>query len=279
MGAIDLPDGGNADREMTRRRAGPAKGKNVFLGAVAVFASFAGTICIAQDAVPREMLDRTVYVKTVAGSATAFKIDRHGHVYLVTARHVVNRVPRNGATIQMRKDGEWKDLSITKIIFPKSVDVDIAVMATTETRSTPYAIDVPSSTEGPTMGQSVWFLGYPLVDGLSSRGGGGEFPFIKKGAVAAVDASHRDAVIFYIDGMNNHGFSGGPVLYWDFNSHAYRLLSVVSGFRYERADAEVNGAAVQSQTLLNSGILLSYSLQHAIDAIDEDVRATTVAPR
>jgi hypothetical protein len=84
-------------------------------------------------------------------------------------------------------------------------------MATNETVSTPYRVAVPSGSEDPTFGQTVWFLGYPLEDGLSSRAKGADFPFIKRGAVSAVDATNPDAVIWYIDDMNNHGFSGGPV--------------------------------------------------------------------
>jgi hypothetical protein len=150
--------------------------------------------------------------------------------------------------------------------------VDIAVMGTNERVSNPYEIPVFSGDEGPTFGQTVWFLGYPLEDGLSSRAKGGDFPFIKRGAVSAVDATDTDAVIWYIDGMNNHGFSGGPIVYFDFRTHTYLLLAVVKGFRYEAADATVNGVTGTSNVLLNSGILISYSIEHAIDAIDADLK-------
>ena len=226
----------------------------------------------AQDAVPIEILNRTIYIRTPAGSGTAFKIDRQGKVYLVTARHMVTGVPATGATIQVRTSGVWGNYKITKIVFPKSADVDIAVMGTGETVAQPYAIAVASGDEGPTFGQTVWFLGYPLEDGLSIRTKGGDFPFIKRGAISAVDATNPDAVLWYVDGMNNHGFSGGPIVYWDFKTHAYKILAVVEGFRYEAADANVDGVTGRSNVLLNSGILVSYSIQHAIDAIDATLK-------
>ncbi len=33
--------------------------------------------------------------------------------------------------------------------------------------------------------------------------------------MSAIDATHPDAVVIYIDGFNNPGFSGGPIVFWD----------------------------------------------------------------
>jgi hypothetical protein len=41
-------------------------------------------------------------------------------------------------------------------------------------------------------------------------------PFMKRGSMSAVDASNPNAVVYYIDGFNDPGFSGGPVIYWEF---------------------------------------------------------------
>ncbi len=57
------------------------------------------------------------------------------------------------------------------------------------------------------MGQQVWFLGYPY--GLGSHFPNGEFPFIKRGTMSAIDSTNPHAVVLYVDGFNNPGFSGG----------------------------------------------------------------------
>jgi hypothetical protein len=34
--------------------------------------------------------------------------------------------------------------------------------------------------------------------------------------MSAIDNSNPDAEVLYIDGFNNPGFSGGPIIFWDF---------------------------------------------------------------
>jgi len=85
--------------------------------------------------------------------------------------------------------------------------------------------------------------------------------------MSAIDATNPNAVVIYIDGFNNPGFSGGPILYWDFNARAYRIIGVVKGYREDTAKVLVNGQHVDTQLLVNSGILVGYSIEHAIQAI------------
>jgi hypothetical protein len=73
--------------------------------AVVLLTFFVAPVYFSQDAVPTEILNRTIYIRCVSEAGTAFKIDRQGKVYLVTARHIVAGVPVNGATIQVRTDG------------------------------------------------------------------------------------------------------------------------------------------------------------------------------
>jgi len=119
------------------------------------------------------------------------------------------------------------------------------------------------------LGQQVWFLGYPFGDtAMTSRLGTQILPFIKRGTISAINASNPGAVVVYIDGFNNPGFSGGPIVYWEFKRHAYRILGVIQGFRPETAKLLVNGQQLDTHVLVNSGILTAYSISHAIDAIE-----------
>jgi hypothetical protein len=85
---------------------------------------------------------------------------------------------------------------------------------------------------------------------------------------ASIDATNPNAVVLYIDGFNNPGFSGGPILYWSFSKRAYRILGVVKGYKEDTAKVLVNGEHVDTQLLVNSGILLGYSISHVIQAIE-----------
>lgn len=132
-----------------------------------------------------------------------------------------------------------------------------------------YSIIPAEDDAGPTLGQQVWFLGYPFGDtGLVGRFQDQIIPFIKRGTISAVSSNDPNAVILYIDGFNNPGFSGGPILYWDFRKRAYRLLGVVMGYRYDAAKISVRGQPIDADVLVNSGILIGYSIKHAVQAID-----------
>jgi hypothetical protein len=221
----------------------------------------------AQDAVPGEILQRTIMIKNGTKYGTAFKIDHHGQVYLVTARHMVEGLPKSKATIQVWHSNQWEDFQIVEILFPPSESVDIAVLETDEQITRPYDITTDDTGGGVTMGQQVWFLGYPYQ--IASQWKTGQIaPFIKRGTMSAIDGRDPDAVVIYVDGFNNPGFSGGPVVYWDFTKHAYGILAVVQGYKEDTAKVLVNGQHLDTQLLVNSGILIGYSIRHANQALE-----------
>jgi S1-C subfamily serine protease len=230
---------------------------------------------LVQDAVPTEMLQRTFFIKVGDATGTAFTIDYMGKAYLVTARHVAAGLPESNATIQVRRGGNWEDLHTVRTLFPPSSDADIAVFETDEKISQPFQVTVMGKTDGVSMGQQVWFLGYPF-GGLGSpisKANGTPFPFmfipfIKRGTMSAVDGTNPEAVVLYVDGFNNPGFSGGPIIFWSFTKHAYQIIGVVKGYREDTAKVLVNGQHVDTQFLVNSGILIGYSIAHAIEAIE-----------
>jgi len=226
-------------------------------------------IAAAQDAVPVELLQRTVLIRTATEQGTGFLIDYDGKLFLVTARHVLSG--QNGtANIQVRKNGEWLSLPAAKILYPKSDEVDIAVLKTDEPATKPFGITVSKKNSSVVLGQQIWFLGYPFLEGLSSHIANIEAPFIKRGTMSAIVSTNPDAVLLYIDGFNNPGFSGGPIICWDLTDHVYKIIGVVKGYRNENAKVAVNGQQVDTNILVNSGILVGYSIDHAIEAIETD---------
>lgn len=224
-----------------------------------------------QDAVPSEMLSRTLYIRTATELGTAFKIDYKGKLYLITARHMVTGLPIDNPTIKVRQGDEWFDLHLQKILFPTSPNADIAIFKSGEDVAQPFNVKVIGDDDSVTFGQQVWFLGFPLLEGLESRATKFEAPFIKRGTMSAIVSTDPNAVVMFIDGFNNKGFSGGPVIYWDFKEHQYRILAVVSGYKNAQAEAVINGQKVDTNILVNSGILISYSIEHAMEAIRKDL--------
>jgi len=223
---------------------------------------------LAQDYIPPEILNRTLLIKAGGEYGTAFTLDYQGELYIVTARHVVAGLPQSRATIRVLKSGQWLDVHTVKTLFPASSDVDIAVFQTGEKISQPYEITPSRKGEFPMMGQQVWFLGYPW--GIHSHfENNTEAPFIKRGTLSAIDASTPNAEVLYIDGFNNPGFSGGPIVYWNFDKRAYRIMGVVQGYKEDTAKVLVNGQHVDTRLLVNSGILVGYGIEHAIQTIEQ----------
>jgi S1-C subfamily serine protease len=256
--------------------------RSVVMRVVTVIAAATMLLCAqagayAQDAVPLEILSRTVFIKQKGSNdgGSAFTLDYKGKLYLVTARHVIEGIAGSGAIIEVRRSDKWEDYHTVKTLYPSSADADIAVFRTDETAAQPFGIAPAgtSTTVGVSLGQQVWFIGYPF--GMISVPAKGstitELPFMKRGSMSAVDASNPEAVVYYIDGFNNPGFSGGPVLYWEFATHTYKILAVVKGYRNDTAKILINGKQVETNILVNSGILVSYSIQHAIDAIEKNL--------
>ena len=226
----------------------------------------------SQDAVPPEMLSRTMFIKFGNETGTAFSIDHDGKMYLVTARHIVAGVPKRDATIQVWQERQWKDYRTVRTLLPSSEEIDIAVFETNNKVEKPYWVRVPGvGVGGPTLGQQVWFIGYPY--GLSSRVSNGDYAFVKRGTMSAIDASNQEATVFYIDGFNNPGFSGGPIIYWDFATRTYRILGVVQGYRKDSAKLLINGQQLDTQFLVNTGIVVGYSIEHAMKIIKESKQA------
>jgi hypothetical protein len=227
----------------------------------------------AQDGVPIEMLDRTLLIRHNDIVGTAFEIERHHKKYLITARHVVAGLPETNAALQVMRYDKWVDYRTIRTLFPKSPAVDIAVFETDEAADTPYYVaPAEKGIGGATFGQNIWFLGFPYGIGthIPSASGGVFYPFIKHGILSAIDASDPNASIIFIDGHNNPGFSGGPVVYVDLSDHKYKILSVVSSYRFEATQTAVDGKIVDSPLLANSGIIQSYSIRYALDAIDAE---------
>jgi S1-C subfamily serine protease len=235
--------------------------------AVCLFFSYL-SVAVAQDAVPAEMIFRTLLINTGTKYGTAFTYDYKGRVYLVTARHLAEGVPLS--SFQVWKHNGWQKLPVNKTLYPKSKKVDIAVLGTDETISQPYSITVADeSSVGVAVGQQVWFLGYPFQ--LMSRTSDGKsYPFMRRGACSAIDGHDLSAIVVLIDGFNNEGFSGGPVIYWNFKAHRYELLSVVQGYINENARVQVNDKEVKTQLLVNSGIMVSYSAAHIKEALENE---------
>lgn len=84
----------------------------------------------------------------------------------------------------------------------------------------------------------------------------------------------------YLDGHNNPGFSGGPVLVAD-GQAIPSVIGVISAYHFERKEVKRHNRHGDSKTSdyveENSGIVISYNLGSAIDHIKASPSGATIA--
>src|SRR5665213_2852482 len=211
----------------------------------------------AQYTVPTEMLKRTYLIKVGDVIGTAFSIDYGGERYLVTARHILAGMPVQHATILLWQQGAWKEIPTKRTLFVSPLNVDIAVLETYVIARSPSAI-APTDNSKPSIGQKVWYLGYPSTWTV---------PAIKRGTISAIDVSTPDTLVLHIEGPDDAGFFGGPILCWDPNNHAFRILGVIKGHENDSTRPPIKSREADTHASISDGALIGYSVDYAMNAI------------
>ncbi len=231
---------------------------------VTVLLTAGAVTCHAQsNGVPLNILGRVFYLRNGTTTGTGFLVDIDKE-YLVTARHVVAGLEMHNPKLQYYRSADWRAMG-GDVIFPANKNVDIAVIDLHQKAS--LGLSPELAAESPTIGGQVYFIGFP--HGLHTLYSNGEYlPLVKVGVFSGLDNSDPDEIVYYVDGFNNPGFSGGPVVYIDNSTHAWRIAGVIQGYESESLKTKVKGKDVDTGLLVNSGILISYPISYALKAID-----------
>ena len=218
------------------------------------------------------ILQRTFYAKFGENTGTCFTIDVDNHQYIVTAQHTLKR-NNNPNQIDIRIDKKWCPCPI-KLVGHSKEEIDISVFAADVQISPSHPLKAGQA--GLALAQEVYFLGFPhsiqlkheIFEEINEQfyeiNRGCPIPFVKKGIVSLM--SHKDYIM--LDGHNNSGFSGGPVVCYIENE--ITVIGVISGYHNE--DQPVYGIGEQKEQLIgqcktNSGIIYASNIQHVLDLI------------
>jgi len=121
-------------------------------------------------------------------------------------------------------------------------------------------------------GQDVFFLGFPFGLASDSRdlNGGFPFPLVKKATLSAINFGPN--AVMLLDGLNNPGFSGGPVVYTKPGSARldYSVAGVISGYRFNRLSVDHGSDSTPLTVNENTGIIIAYSINHAVRIIENN---------
>ncbi len=218
--------------------------------------------------ISNNVLNRVRRIECGNLQGTAFTLDYQNKQYLVTAKHVVegSQFPRTMRLVSPL----WADEFDFRLIG-LSPHTDIAVLAC-DTLLSPTEVECPATIEGLTYGQDVYFVGYPYgLEGIiESKGEIYRLPLVKKACLSTF-TEESDVGVLVLDGHNNRGFSGAPVVYQvPGNSRLYNFAGVISGYIPEYEPARIGGVDGEFQLLQNSGIIIAYNIRHAIEVITDN---------
>ena len=118
-------------------------------------------------------------------------------------------------------------------------------------------------------GQDLYFLGFPY--GQSTDHGNllnnFPFPFVKKAILSAITGGNQGVSLLFLDGHNNPGFSGGPIVFSSQDKKEYKVAGVISGFNTIEEPVLIGGKLTVMTWMYNTRIIIGYDIKYAVEAI------------
>jgi hypothetical protein len=258
-----------------------------------VLALLAAATTHADAQLTMNVYDRVLMIRVGTSYGTGFTLDVDGRQYLVTAKHVVAGLAAEGTLLIYRHDA-WMPLPVKILRCDDPVDIAVLVPPSQLTVNLP----LEATMKGVRYGQDMYFAGFPyqLHTTAPNLNGGYPVAFVKK-AIMSGEVKEDGASVILLDGYNNPGFSGGPLLYRDLDRTAsvFKVAGVIKGFRAdispifkpeeikpdqvtredvakERIVRTQDGRTLRLNDTgqvvkLNSDILVGYNISYAIDLI------------
>jgi hypothetical protein len=213
------------------------------------------------------VFERVFLVQGPVEGGTAFTIEVDGRQYLITAKHVVKGMKEDDR-IQIRKNDQWFPLTVK--VFRCDDPVDIAVLIPPSQLSVNFPLE--ATAEGVFFGGETSFLGFPygITTGLKLAGGY-PLPLVKKATLSGMIPLVPDkGSIIVLDGYNNPGFSGSPVVFRDSTKSqvTFKVAGVVVSFLSEAGPVlkteEVAPAQITAEDKQESRILQYHQKSYKI---------------
>jgi len=204
------------------------------------------------------------------GMGTCFTLDFEGRQYLVTAKHVVKGISGSDR-IEVFYANDWHTLAVTLVGEARN-EADITVL-TTDLQLSPAHPLPPVSLGDFFLSQDVYFVGFPygLFTEVGDTNRNFPLPFVKKGIVSSWFTDEHGVKQFFLDGHNNPGFSGGPVVLPRFGTYEdFKVMAVVSAYRFENLPIYAGDTPTALAYRHNTGIVVAYDIKHATDVIQSN---------
>lgn len=291
-------------QEVALNRSRATKTVSVVFVAVVLTCSLVVNPRRAYAQVTSNVLLRVLMIRAGDKIGSSFTIDVDGRQYLVTAKHVVANLKERD-TVDVWKSDAWHPIKMDVLRCDGSIDIAVLVPPEQLTDNLPLE---PTSA-GFRFFQDIYFAGFPYGAYFSEFKNLSVYPipFVKKGLISATAKDPSGETAMYLDGHNNPGFSGGPIVFRDLDhmeAWVFKVVGVVSGYQPEltpvlkpvkikpnedlsKMDAwrirTVNGQKLRYEDTdqmvsTNTGIVVGYSIDHAVELIRKHPNGPKVSP-
>lgn len=181
-------------------------------------------------------------------------------VYFITAKHIIDSGEQ---VIDVYFKDRWNSLDVK--VYHADDESDVAIIKTNlKQKLGNIGIDGRLI-----ISQQVFFLGFPFFGNqikhrCESINMNFPVPFVKSAYVSGFDKKK-----IYLDGHNNHGFSGGPVV--KIEAGKMIISGVMSAYINHFGEVKFNKNESNNKTYYeeNSGIALAFSINQAIQLINK----------
>ena len=229
------------------------------------------------------ILERVFYIKYGDNIGSCFTVEVGTSQYLVTARHVLENEEDELLGARERDFefqlliGESFQTIRGSLLCHETQLADVAIIRLSEDISN--RTEILYDTNQIIFGADAFFLGFPYGFVAPDNGNinnGNAIPLIKKATVSVVRRELEIARI-YLDGHNNKGFSGGPVICPQRQGNRYlmKIIGVNTGYMPHEGEIEIelfddDGEPYvdRFEYLENSGIFMATHINETFEMIN-----------
>ncbi len=214
--------------------------------------------------VPIDALESVRRIRIGQQTGSSFVLAQDGRHYLITARHLLgNRTALPSIDLWLFDRWHSVDVAVVGKGHSNSFEQDYLVLACSEQVS-PFALTATHG--GFAISQDVYFAGYPynaMTDCIFAQNLA--YPFVKKAIVSGI--LHVPGIkpgLIILDGHNNEGFSGGPVLLPHVPGIPATAVGIIGGYRTELLNVD---GGHELYVAANAGMIYAAPMAMALEAI------------
>ena len=242
--------------------------KKLFLIISAFVALNAYSLTQAQSFLPnRNGLENTFNIASDTSIGTGFLIKNNNQEFLITARHLFRKKIKNNEEVLITVClNNVNKVFKVKIYLHQNPNIDIAVLKIPQSISQFPSLLLKGG-DSYFLAQECLFFGYPLNSLGSITKEGKKIPLVKRAIISAIyDENGIDYLL--LDGHNNPGFSGGPLLTYSHQMENQYIIGVITAYYPQPHKIKLNDTIPPITFNENSGIIVAFPSQYILEILE-----------